>query len=271
MRVRTKSTLRKSCAFGLGWALVTLAGLAPVTCRAEEATTNAFALKMHSIIVPEIHIRSTEGTVPQDPFGSITGVVCTVQAVVSNQNSFALYARNLTMLELVDLICFLSDTTYAFGNGGLIVAPTNATTVQLKQNAKREKALVAKLKAIVIPEVTFRPPATMIDAIDFLYQASADYDEPALPGERRGVNFAVKNPSLMVHKHEQKDGLPMISSMKGLAGERPSISALSARFCTLYEDLSNVCEKVDARFTVRDNTVVIYPAAEEKHEAEKGQ
>ena len=239
-----------------------VAGLATEMCRAEEATTNAFALTMHSIIVPEIHIRPPEGTVLQDPFGSITGVVCTVQTAVSNQNTFAIHARNLTMLEAVDLICFLSDTMYAFGNGGLVVAPTNGPTVQLKQSAKKEKALSAKLKAIVIPEVTFRPPATIIDAIDFLYQASADFDEPALPVERRGVNFAVKNPSLMVHKHGQEDNLPIISSEKGLAGERPTLSALSARFSTLFDNLTIICDRVDARFMIRDNTVVIYPAAE---------
>ncbi len=166
------------------------------------------------------------------------------------------------MLELVDLLCFLSDTTYAFGNGGLIVAPTNMPTVQLKQSAKKEKALSAKLKGITIPEPRFRPPATIIDAIDFLYQASSDYDEPALSVDRRGVNFAVKNPGLMVYRHGNADYLPEIASKKSLAEERPSISALSVRFCTLLEALTNLCAYVDARFMIRDNTVVIYPAAE---------
>ena len=45
------------------------------------------------------------------------------------------------------------------------------------------------------------------------------------------------------------------------AEEKPSISASSARFCTLYEALSLVCDKLDARFVIRDNTVVICPVA----------
>ena len=217
---------------------------------------------MHAIVVPDIHIRPPEGTALQDPFGSITGVVSTVQTAVGNQNTFAIHARNLTMLELVDLICFLSDTTYAFGKGGLVIAPTNMPTVQLKQSAKKEKALAAKLEAIVIPAITFRPPATILDAIDYLYQASWDYDEPALPGERRGINFAVKNPNLLTLRREQEDGLPQISSKRGPEGDVPSLSALSARFSTLFDNLTNICERVDARFMIRDNTVVICPAAE---------
>ena len=263
MRIHNMPALWKSVhVFELGCALALVAGSEPATCRAEEATTNAVALTMHSIIVPEIHILPKQEAGLQDPSGSITGVVCAVQSAVSNQNSFAIHARNLTMLELVDLICFLSDTTYAFGGHGLAIDPTNMPTVHLQQSAKREKALVAKLKVIVIPEVELRPPATIIDAIDFLYQASADYDDPATPVERRGVNFAVKNPNQLTLKRGQEDGLPRISSNKSSKGDQPNISALSAKFCTLYDTLTNVCAEVDARFMIRDNTVVIYPAGD---------
>ena len=235
--------------YTLGWALVALMGFAHITCRAEEATTNAFALAMHATLVPEIHIRPPEGTGPQVPFGSITGVVCSVQATVSNQNSFAIHARNLTMLELVDLICFLSDTTYAFGKGGLIVAPTNMLTVCLQQNAKREKALIAKLKSTKCPGIVLRPPATIIDAFDFMYQVSVDYDDQERLLERRGINFAIKRPPQLAVKEEPKSNVP-------------SMCDLGQPFRTLYDALTNVCEKVNARFTVRDNTVVIYPAVE---------
>ena len=251
MRVRTKSTLRKSCAFGLGCTLVMLAGLAPVTCWAEEATTNAFALKMHAIIVPEIHLFPHEEAGLQNPFACITGVVCTVQAAVSNQNSFALHARNLTMLELVDLICFLSDTTYAFNNNGLVIAPTNAPAVQLKQNAKKEKALIAKLKCMVVPECMFRYPARILDAMDVLVQDSRLFDVPAIPDDQRGVNFAVKDPCRLRY-HPPSDDNPSL----------PIVESFPGPMCTLYDNLTNICEKVDARFMIRDNTVVIYPAAE---------
>jgi hypothetical protein len=115
------------------------------------------------------------------------------QTVCSNQNSFAIHARNLTMLELVDLIFSLSDTTYAFGNDGLIGAPTSLPAVRLKQDAKQEKELIAKLKGMSTPEFYFRKPATIVDVIEFLYQASADFDDSEIPVMQRGLNFAVKN------------------------------------------------------------------------------
>ncbi len=239
-----------------------MAGWSSIMCRATEPTTNAFALKMHSIIVPAIHFSPHDA--PEaliDPLAFSTGTVTVGVSTCSNQHCFAIHARNLTMLEVVDLLCFLSDSTYAFGDGGLMIAPTNGPAVQLKQSAKKEKAIIAKIKGITVPEVTFRPPATIVDAIDFFFSASADWDDPEIPVKQRGVNFAVKNPCQMTHKINQEDNRPQISSNIDKAEDKPGISALSARFCTLYEALSLVCDKVDARFVIRDNTVVIFPAA----------
>ena len=130
--------------------------------------------------------------------------------------------------------------------------------VQLKQSAKREKALVDKLRNTKCPGIELRPPATIFDALDFMYQVSMDYDDQESPGKRRGINFAVKSPHLLVAKMGPEDNVPRMCDLG-----RP--------FCTLYDALTNVCARTDGRFTVRDNTVVIYPAAEEKQEAEKGQ
>ena len=137
------------------------------------------------------------------------------------------------MLEVVDLICFLSDSTYAFGDGGLMIASTNRPTVQLKQSERKAKAIIAKMKGMSVPEVTFRPPATIEDAVDYLFTASADFDDPAIPVKQRGVNFAVKNPCQMTHKTNQEDNRPQISSNIDKAEDKPSISALSARFWKL--------------------------------------
>lgn len=246
--------------------VVVLAALAAVICRADTPTTNAFALTMHATVVPEIHIVPPEergaSASPVDSFSFYPDVRCEGKAACSNQCSFAIHARNLTMLEAVDLICFLSDTSYAFDGNRLLIAPTNRPVVQLKQSAKKAQALVDKMKGITIPEVTFRPPATIIDAMDFFYQASADYDAPEIPVKHRGISFAVKNPALLPYKHRLEDNLPVISAKEAPEGNGPVISALSARFCSLYEAVTQVCAKVDARFLIRDNTVVICPAVE---------
>ncbi|MBV5332779.1 hypothetical protein JZU54_04270 [bacterium] len=92
-------------------------------------------------------------------------------------------------------------------------------------------------------------PSTVFDTIEFFHQASADYDEPSIPVQLRGVNYAVKNPYPLTFKSapERKE---------------PIISGGHISFCTLYDALTNLCAVTDARFTVRDNTVVIYPATE---------
>ncbi len=267
MRVRILSTfLSSSRVLGLGWALAWTC-LTPEICRSEAPTTNAFALTLHATVVPEIHIVPPDergaSSSPADPFSFATGTVSVAGSSVSNRNSFAIHARNLTMLEAIDLICFLSDTSYAFDGNRLVIGSTNVPPVELKQSEKRERALVDKMKGMTIPEITFRPPATILDAAEFFFQASADYDEKEVAGERRGINFAVKSPDrLRSFRPRPDDGLPIISAQGCSAGGRPELSALSARFCTLYEGLSNVCDRVYASFVIRDNTVVICPAPE---------
>ena len=68
MRIHNMPALWKSVhVFELGCALALVAGSEPATCRAEEATTNAVALTMHSIIVPEIHCRDACGSRGRSP------------------------------------------------------------------------------------------------------------------------------------------------------------------------------------------------------------
>lgn len=43
--------------------------------------------------------------------------------------------------------------------------------------------------------------------------------------------------------------------------KEPIFSGGHDSFCTLYDALTNLCANANARFTVRDNTVVIYPEA----------
>lgn len=179
------------------------------------------------------------------------------QTVCSNQNSFVIHARNLNMLELVDLIFFLSDTTYAFGNNGIMVEPTSMPTVHLKQDSKQEKELIDKLKRMSTPEVFFIQPATINDFIEFFYQAAADYDDPELPVKLRGINLAIKNPQHLLPFEERK------------SDNKPIIPGHSTIYPTLYSTLTNCCAKVHACFIVRDNTLVIYPASETNSPVQK--
>lgn len=240
---------------GAGWVLVLLTGcLSSLNLFSETATNrvpSTFEQKMRAVIVPEIHIRMPdESKKVEGLLAPIMGQGYKSQTVCSNQNSFVIRARNLTMLELVDLIFFLSDNTYAFGNKGIIIEPTSLPTVHLKQDAEREKEVIAKLKRMSTAEVCLSQPATINSFIEFFYQAAADYDDPELPVKLRGINLAIKNPQHLLPFEERKsDNLPLIASQ-------------NTRFPTLYSTLTNCCTKVGAQFIVRDNTLVIYPASE---------
>jgi hypothetical protein len=245
----------------VSWLLVLVVGCVFWTSLFAETAThkepNTFEQKLRAVIVPEIHIRMPdESKKVEGLLAPIMGQGFASQTTSSNQNSFAIHARNLTLLELVDLIYFLSDTTYAFGNNGIMVETTSMPIVHLKQDEKREKELIAKLKGMKTPEVCLSKPATIYGVIKFLYQASADYDDLDIPAKQRGLSFAVKNPHLLQFEERKPDNRPLIASQ-------------NTAFPTLYSTLTNCCAKVHAQFIVRDNTIVIYPAAETNSPSQK--
>jgi hypothetical protein len=73
------------------------------------------------------------------------------------------------------------------------------TSGRERRSKRREDPSVAsveqKMRAIVIPEMAFCPPATVIAAIKFFTQASRDFDKPEIPAARRGIDFALKLPT----------------------------------------------------------------------------
>jgi hypothetical protein len=89
--------------------LLTGCGFSPLLF-AETSTnkeTSTFEQKLRAVILPEIHIRMPdESKKVEGLLAPIMGQGYARQTVCSNQNSFAIHARNLNMLELVDLIFF---------------------------------------------------------------------------------------------------------------------------------------------------------------------
>ena len=52
-----------------------------------------------------------------------------------------------------------------------------------------EQSIEKRMKEMMLPSIAFRPPATIIDAVDFFRQASKDFDRPEIPVDQRGFNF----------------------------------------------------------------------------------
>ena len=128
-----------------------------------------------------------------------------------------------------------------------------------------DQVVQQKLRDIIIPEVTFRPPATIIDAVDFFKQASRDYDKPDIPLEQRGVNLVLKLASsggAAAAAPAAADD-PFAGGGASMAPSGvPSIPALSARFINLYDALKLVCDVTGMKFKIRGNIVMIVPLDE---------
>ncbi len=129
-----------------------------------------------------------------------------------------------------------------------------------------EQMVQQKLRDIVIPEVSFRPPATIIDAVDFFKQASRDYDKPEIPVEQRGVNLVLKlatgaTSAPAADAAASADPFAPPAAAAGASGA-PAIQALSARFINLYDALKLVCDVTGMKFRIRGNIVMIVPANE---------
>lgn len=136
-------------------------------------------------------------------------------------------------------------------------------TIKITSTKTAEQVIQQKLRDIVIPEVTFRPPATIIDAVDFFKQASRDFDKPEIPLEQRGVNLVLKLPSSASAAVPVDNSDPFAApSSGGGAGGVPPISSLSARWISLYDALKLVCDVTGMKFNIRGNIVMIVPANE---------
>ncbi|MCL1920234.1 MAG: type II and III secretion system protein [Kiritimatiellaeota bacterium] len=124
------------------------------------------------------------------------------------------------------------------------------------------KAMVLKkMQDIIIPEMSFRPPATIIDAVDFLEQASRDYDAPSIPPDQRGLTIILKLPTIM--PVASTDGDPLSPSELITSGNLSAMPAMTARFISLYDALTLVCDVTVMKFRIMGGLVMIVPVEEE--------
>ena len=125
-----------------------------------------------------------------------------------------------------------------------------------------EQDIERRMKEMRLPTISFKPPATIIDAVDFFRGASKDYDRPDIPIEKRGFNFVLKTPAgaikQQVEEEEQSDdfssnGETESAPTTGL----PPIPTITASDITFYEALKLVCDSVDYKFIVRGPVVMV--------------
>ena len=94
------------------------------------------------------------------------------------------------------------------------------------------------MKRIVIPDISFKPPATVADAIEFFRKQSVEHDDPTLPAGKRGMNFILKTGD---------DG--------SLA--KTALPKISAKEISLYDIFNLVCEATGLKYSFGENQEIV--------------
>ena len=128
----------------------------------------------------------------------------------------------------------------------------------------QEQEIIKRMKEMILPAISFKPPATIIDAVEFFRVASKDWDRPEIPLDKRGFNFWLKTPEVL-----QSNGAAEQSNEGGFNADAgnadaaaapqgvPQIPMITASNISFYEALKLVCESVDYKFKVQGQMVVV--------------
>lgn len=166
-----------------------------------------------------------------------------------------IYAKNISFHDALDLVCQATDTAFSFmGAGSIVFVVIESTREEDIESGKgthdivhfrppvpradAEIGLVGRMKRIMIPSVSFKPPATVADAIEFFRKQSVEHDDPTLPAGKRGMNFILKTGD---------DG--------SLA--KTALPKISAKEISLYNIFNRVCEATGLKYSFGENQEIV--------------
>ena len=153
---------------------------------------------------------------------------------------------------------------YAVNAAQLGESSAETVKAQLGEDPERtrEQEIERRMKEMRLPTISFKPPATIMDAVEFFSQASKDYDRPDIPLEKRGFNFALRTPQPLKATAEGGNESDDFSAnaneeSSGAANGLAPIPKITASDITFYEALKLVCDSVDYKFIVRGPVVMV--------------
>ena len=136
-------------------------------------------------------------------------------------------------------------------------------------NRSLEQDIERRMKEMIIPSISFRPPATIVDAVDHFRQASKDFDRPELPMDQRGFNFVLDLGKQLTGAGAQLTGEEDDSGFGAAAAEDmsmeptndkiPQIPNINASNISLWEALKLVCQISGFKFKVQGSVVMVMP------------
>ena len=190
-------------------------------------------------VITYLRQQSIEHGDPTQPKGE-RGIPFLLKGNLAGRAVPKLLAKNISLYDALNLVCQATGTSFFLqeGTGKVIVVIESTRAEDLAGNGRShnirafrppvprthaEIGLVGRMKRIVIPSFSFRPPATVADAIEYFRAQSVEHDDPTLPKDKRGIRFVLKG--------EDADKLA-----------KTPIPKLAAKNLSLYNAFNLVCE-----------------------------
>ena len=131
-----------------------------------------------------------------------------------------------------------------------------------------EQDILMRMQKMELQSISFKPPATLNDAIEFFRQASKDLDDQQKQEDERGFNFFVK-PRKVNYVQAGAAAEPADDSAGGFAADDtadagaakdagvPEIPMLSAIKISFADALKLVCDAVDYKYVIKGPMIMI--------------
>ena len=148
---------------------------------------------------------------------------------------------------------------------GEVTATTDKKPLGNDPERSVEQNIIKRMKDMRLPTISFKPPATIIDAVEFFRGASKDYDNPEIPLEKRGFNMVLKTPEVLTstvgtQAGDDDDSFSATADdeaeSSGQAGV-PVIPMITASDVSFYEALKLVCDSVNYKFKVQGKIILV--------------
>ena len=125
-----------------------------------------------------------------------------------------------------------------------------------------EQSIEKRMKEMMLPSIAFRPPATIIDAVDFFRQASKDFDRPEIPVDQRGFNFILSLDKALTGseapaENNAESAFGAAAEESASSGAVPQIPNISASNLSLWEAMGHVCKSCGFKFKVQGSVVMV--------------
>ena len=234
-----------------------------------DAASLATIARMKEIIIPELSIKPSSATLadaiaafaeesarhgdPTLPKGK-RGVFFLIAADGSDDPSKTpvqpIRARNLSLFNMLELLCQASGVTFRVKNGIVIVGTEKAFSktqaaerpVVTSDGDESSDRAVAFLKRTAVPSVSFNK-APLREVIGWFREESQRHDDPTLPEDKRGVSFLL----------DFGDRAAALSNAP---------VTFSSENVSLYDSLTIVCNIAGCVCEVRDGVATIVPKPE---------